>query len=45
VIPGTHFASLHTGKYDAADDAGLGSYDQTIEDFKLITPIQNSRNS
>ena len=45
VIPGTHYASLHTGKYTAADDAGLGSYDQSIEDFKLITPIENTRNS
>jgi hypothetical protein len=34
---------MHTGKYDAADDSGLASFDQTIEDFKLTTPIINSR--
>jgi len=45
VIPGTHYASMHTGKYDAADDSGLASYDQTIKDFKLTTPIINSRPS
>jgi hypothetical protein len=45
VIPGTHYASIHTGKYDASDDSGLAAYDQTIEDFKLTTPIINARNS
>jgi hypothetical protein len=45
VIPGTHYASIHTGKYDASYDSGLASYDHTIEDFKLTTPIINARNS
>jgi ABC-type branched-subunit amino acid transport system substrate-binding protein len=45
VIPGTHYASMHTGKYDAADDAGLAAYDPTLKDFKLTTPIINSRPS
>jgi hypothetical protein len=45
VIPGAHYASIHTGKYDASDDSGLAAYDQTIEDFKLTTPIINARNS
>jgi ABC-type branched-subunit amino acid transport system substrate-binding protein len=45
VIPGTHYASMHAGKYDAADDSGLAAFDQSIEDFKLTTPIINSRPS
>ena len=45
VIPGTHYASIHTGKYDASDDSGLAAFDSTIEDFKLTTPIINARNS
>ena len=45
VIPGDHYASIHTGKYDASDDFGLAEYDQSIEDFKLTTPIFNARNS
>ena len=45
VIPGAHYASIHTGKYDASDDSGLASYDHTIEDFKLTTPIINARNA
>ena len=43
VIPGTPFASIHAGKYDASDTAGLASYDPTIEDFKLVTPLLNVR--
>lgn len=45
VIPGTTYASMHTGKYDASDDSGLASFDQTIGDFKLTTEIINSRSS
>ena len=45
VIPGDHYASVHTGKYDASDDFGLAKYDQSIEDFKLTTPIVNARNA
>jgi branched-chain amino acid transport system substrate-binding protein len=45
VIPGTHYASIHTGKYDASDDYGLAEYSHTIEDFKLTTPIVNARTS
>ena len=44
VIPGDRYASIHTGKYDASDDFGLAQYDQSIEDFKLTTPIFNARN-
>jgi len=44
VIPGTQYASIHTGKYDASDDFGLAEYDSTIEDFKLTSPIFNARN-
>ena len=43
VIPGTHYASIHTGKYDASDDFGLGVYDPSVEDFRLTTPIENAR--
>ncbi len=42
-IPGYHYASVHTGKYDASDDSGLASFDPKIEDFRLITPIVNAR--
>jgi branched-chain amino acid transport system substrate-binding protein len=45
VIPGTTYASMHTGKYDASDDSGLAAFDQTIGDFKLTTEIINSRSS
>lgn len=43
VIPGDHYASIHTGKYDASDDFGIAKYDQSIEDFELTTPIFNAR--
>ncbi|MDQ1519608.1 MAG: hypothetical protein QOI55_681, partial [Actinomycetota bacterium] len=37
----TRFASLHKGKYDADDAFRLVQYDETIKDWKGLTPIKN----
>jgi hypothetical protein len=39
--PSTRFASLHKGKYDADDAFRLVQYDETIKDWKGLTPIEN----
>jgi hypothetical protein len=40
-LPGTEFASLGEGKYDADDAFRLVQYDEEINDWKGLTPIKN----
>jgi hypothetical protein len=41
-MPGSQYASLNTGKYDADDAFALAAFKSSANDFVATTPIQNT---